>query len=312
MRETEIAAMRDEFFSDEFDYERAKTMLGSLVAREQHGDDVVTTLRPDARSLAQVELYSEPDDPRGAAGFVHRVRLVLRSPQLYSRETLETVLGAGQLAHGPSDPDEGVRSLQMVFEAPPESHGSVTLRWWPRTEDPTVLRDTDYSQQLRVDEIWFERLAIGTLSDDEYDLDEALDNASWIADTAWRVLRPTFGIQHVAAFFAEDDQSVTRQTEELLVVRPRDPRFELILVAHRGEWVASVRLQARGSSPLSVAVDVVADRLNSSPQHHPGLVRFAVEATRDAGASGTVTLMTIPDAAESSILSVAAIDVVRG
>src|SRR3954468_8785741 len=98
MREDEIAALCDEFFEPAFDQGSATVMLGSPVSSEPAGDRTVTYLRPDARSLARVDLYTVAGDD---GPVVEAVVLVLRGGRVYSRASLEQVLGVGHKSQGP-------------------------------------------------------------------------------------------------------------------------------------------------------------------------------------------------------------------
>lgn len=294
MREDEIAALCDEFFEPEFDQGSATVMLGSPVSSEPAGDRTVTYLRPDARSLARVDLYTVAGDD---GPVVEAVVLVLRGGRVYSRASLELVLGVGHKSQGPTGED-GETSWQLEFPQERALRGAVIMRWWQDEEDPPDMGAPDGPDELRVDEICF----IRALHEDEspsliprpslppfdpatVDLDEAMDTGAWVGSLAWRILRPDFTLQNAAELLGG---TPTSDGGERVAIHPADPRLMLAMLTIEGDFVTSARLDVRDGEPLILAIDAVSDRLNAMPIAQPGEITFQFESTRSRG---SVSLM---------------------
>src|SRR5262245_58821741 len=101
MREAELAALSDEFLEPEFTLDTAIGILGSPVSSELIDGRTVMYLRPDARTLARIDVFVRPSDEPDSAPFVEEMVVVLRGPRVYSRATLEGFLGPGIESAGP-------------------------------------------------------------------------------------------------------------------------------------------------------------------------------------------------------------------
>lgn len=321
MREAEIAALSAEFFEPEFDHARALVMLGTPVGGEQIDGRTVTYLRPDARSLARVEVFARPDPSGGAgAAFIEDVVVVLRGARVYSRAALEDVLGPSRKVAGPVNED-GEPSWQLEFPQSGTLPGRVLLRWWPEASDHPAMGDEGGPDPVRVEEVHLQRTRSGSGHEVPsprgsrrppspmpfVDLDEAMDAGAWLADLAWRVLRPDFSLTRAEALFGARAGSSGRSG--LVTIVPADPRLSLAIVAIEGEDVASVHIDAAEGMPIQLAPDAVADRLNTLPIFAEGVVRYRFEATRSRG---SVTLVLAPDSPPAGpIVAVVSVEIVR-
>lgn len=318
MREDQIAALVDEFFEPSFDQGAATVLLGSPVSSEPAGDRTVTYLRPDARSLARVDLYTVPGGPGEPGPVVEAVVLVLRGGHVYSRATLEGLLGAGHRSVGPTG-DDGEVSQQLEFPQERSLRGAVILRWWQDDEDPGDMGAPNGPDELRIDEVCL----IRALHDEEapgpvlrtslppfdpatVDLDEAMDTGAWVGDLAWRILRPDFTLEHATELLGGQ---ATTEGGERVALRPRDKRLALAMLTVDGNQVTSARLDAQEGSPLILAIAAVSDRLNAQPFAQPGEITFQFESTRSRGNVSLV--LTHGRAPVGSLAAVSVIEVSR-
>jgi hypothetical protein len=204
------------------------------------------------------------------------------------------------------------------------------MRWWPEPQDPDGMGTEHGPDEVRVDEVHLRRFLPGTEPGTSshgaegawhtmpvpsttpvpvIDLDEAMDTGVWLATLAWRVLRPDFSLAHALELFGSIAAPVP-DAPGLLFIHPDDPRLQQVVVSVEDESVLAARLDAPGLSPLVVALDAVADRLNAVPVHEDDTLRFQFEATRSRG---VVTLFLASNAtADSPLLAIAAMEVVRG
>lgn len=320
MREGEIAALADEFFEPTFNHDRAVAMLGSPVGRDELDGRVITYLRPDARTLARVEVFATlPEDPHGAP-FVDELILVLRGARTYSRTALEEILGPARKRPGPPNED-GEPSWQLEFDQFRTLHGTVMARWWAQPEDPEAMGEPHGPDEVRVEEIHLRRFPAGTLPQrasvpprpstppiDLGDLDEAMDTGGWLANLAWRILRFDFTLAHAYELLGTAVEPPREGTGATHLV-PHDPRLERITLVLSEGAVVSVRLEAPVNRPLVLSLDAMADRLNTTVVHqHEGTVQLPFEATR---ARGLVTLET-RQKYRGAIVAVSAATVTRG
>ncbi|MEI8255590.1 MAG: hypothetical protein WCJ30_07960, partial [Deltaproteobacteria bacterium] len=251
-----------------------------------------TYLRPDARSLARVDLYTVPGPPEEPGPLVEAVVLVLRGGRVYSRATLEELLGAGHQSAGPTG-DEGEVSLQLEFPQERSMRGSVILRWWHDEEDPADMGAPGGPDEVRVDEVCLirslheeeapnpaPRTSVPPFDPATVDLDEAMDTGAWVGDIAWRMLRPDFTLRDAIALLGGQ---ATSEGGERIALRPRDNRLALAMLTVDGDQVTSARLDVHEGSPLILAIDAVSDRLNAQPIAQPGEITFQFESTRSRG-----------------------------
>jgi hypothetical protein len=318
MREAELAALSDEFFEAEFTLDTAVGMLGSPVSAEEVDGRQVTYLRPDARSLARIEVFVRPPDAPEGEAFLEDMVLVLRGPRVYSRATLEEFLGPSTEVPGPLG-EEGEASLQLEFTQARGLRGVVIVRRWVREDDdePSVFVGEG---EVRADEVQLRRFS-GELTLDSMELaefagapavplDEAMDVGVWIADLAWKVLRFDFDLARAQELFgpgapAGGDGTGTGR----VVLTPHDARLGSVVVTVRGAEVVSVRIEPPHDAPLFLAVGAVADRLNAAPSSARSTVRFRSEATRSRGA--VALALSEAFAPDSPIVGVRSIEVVR-
>jgi hypothetical protein len=360
MRDVEIAALTDEFFEPEFDQNSAIAMLGSPVTTDDLDDRTVTYLRPDARTLARVEVYAIAPREPGGAPFVDELLLVLRGARMYSRAQLEELLGPARKTEGPSN-DEGEPSWQLEFDQARTLRGVVMMRWWPDAEDPEGMGDPGGPDEVRVEEVHLRRLAPEAaaeqvpglaaggaestmlLSEDALlsavdpsaerrpgavdkglgylapapvatpvpavDLDEAMDAGAWLANLAWRILRPDFTFERAVDLLGAAVQPLGNGPGMVALV-PHDARLQQVFVELSEAGVAAVRMDAPPAAPLVVALDAVADRLNAPPASEGEALRFRFEATRSRG---VVTLITAQGTkAGGPIVAIGTVEVTRG
>ena len=334
MREAELAALSDEFFEPEFDQGSA-TLIGSPVNTEELGGRTITFLRPDARSLARAEVYSvpAPDADGDIHPFVEDLVLVLRGARIYSRATLEEFFGKATKSVGPSSED-GEPSSQLEFPQDRTIRGVIIVRWWPDADDPEAHGEVYGPDEIRVEELHLRRFLPGMdhtsgntippgeadlLDDDEVeaddgppepevDLDEAMDTGAWVAELAWRILRPDFDITRAFDLLGTGE-SDSAAYDQRIVLRPRDPRLELAIVTVLAEQVSSVRLDMPEDAALALALDAVSDRLNALPSFVSNTLQYRFESTRSRGA---VTLVLGRGAQRGPVVRITAMEVNRG
>ena len=313
MREDEIAALCDEFFEPSFNQGSATVMLGSPVSSEPVGDRTVTYLRPDARSLARVDVYTVDAAP-GEEPVIEAVVLVLRGGRVYSRASLEQLLGVGHKSEGPGG-DEGETSWQVEFPQERSIGGAVIMRWWHDEEDPLDMGEPDGPDELRVDEICFirslgeqeplaeppPRMSVPPFDVTTVDLDEAMDTGVWVGTLAWKMLRPDFTLRDAAELFGG---TPTSDGGERVAIHPSDPRLMLAMLTVDGDFVTSARLDMREGEPLILAIDAVSDRLNASPIAQPGEITFQFESTRSRGSVSLVLTQGKPPIGPLAAVSV--------
>jgi hypothetical protein len=167
MREAEIAAITEHFFETEFAEPEAAALLGAPYERQEHEGREFVFLRPDARSLARIDLVILPAQEgaaiRGEDGelyaaepFVEEMILVLRGPVPYSRALLEEWFGAGKIAVGPENEDNEA-STQLEFDYAGAFSGQVIVRWWKDPRDPPNMGLPRGPDAIRVEEIHLRR-----------------------------------------------------------------------------------------------------------------------------------------------------------
>lgn len=187
MREAEIAAITEHFFESEFTEEYAVGLLGQATERQEHEGREWVFLRPDARSLARVDLAIRPPKEgeaiRGEDGqlyaaepFVEELVLVLRGPVPYSRSLLESWFGPGRLAVGPENED-GQPSTQIEYDYVGSFSGQFIVRWWKEPTDPPNMGSPSGPDEIRVEEVHLRRPYPGDSEEQEIDAEEIDDAA---------------------------------------------------------------------------------------------------------------------------------------
>lgn len=185
MREAEIAAITEHFFETEFTEEYAVGLLGQAVERQEHEGREWVFLKPDARTLARVDLAIRPpkegetirgpDGELYAAGpFIEDVVLVLRAPVMYSRSMFESWFGPGRLNVGPENED-GDPSLQLEYDYVGTFNGQVIIRWWREPTDPPNMGQPDGPDEVRIEEVHLRRPWPGDTPEEEADAEEIDD-----------------------------------------------------------------------------------------------------------------------------------------
>lgn len=187
MREAEIAAITEHFFESEFTEEYAVGLLGQAAERQEHEGREWVFLRPDARSLARIDLAIRPpregESIRGEDGelyaaepFIEELVLVLRGPVPYSRSMFESWFGEGRLATGPVNED-GEASTQLEYEYNGTLNGQVIIRWWREPSDPPNMGKPNGPDEVRVEEVHLRRPYPGDVEEQELDADELDEDA---------------------------------------------------------------------------------------------------------------------------------------
>lgn len=185
MREAEIAAITEHFFESEFTEEYAVGLLGQAVERQEHEGREWVFLRPDARTLARIDLAIRPPKEgeaiRGEDGelyaaepFIEELVLVLRGPVPYSRSMFESWFGPGRLNTGPENED-GDPSLQLEYDYVGTFSGQVIIRWWKEPSDPPNMGRPNGPDEVRVEEVHLRRPWPGDAVEEEVDAEEIDD-----------------------------------------------------------------------------------------------------------------------------------------
>ncbi|MBL8680735.1 MAG: hypothetical protein JNK05_16265 [Myxococcales bacterium] len=185
MREAEIAAITEHFFETEFTEEGAVGLLGQAAERQEHEGREWVFLRPDARTLARVDLAIRPPKEgeaiRGEDGelyaaepFVEELVLVLRGPVPYSRSMFESWFGPGRLAPGPVNED-GQPSVQLEYDYVGTFSGQVIIRWWREPTDPPNMGHPKGPDEVRVEEVHLRRPYPADAEEQEVDAEEIDD-----------------------------------------------------------------------------------------------------------------------------------------
>jgi hypothetical protein len=186
MREAEIAAITEHFFETEFTEYDAVGLLGAATERQEHEGREWVFLRPDARSLARVDLGIRPPKEgeaiRGTDGelyaaepFVEEMVLVLRGPVPYSKDLLESWFGPGRLAVGPENED-GQLSTQVEYDYVGGFSGQLIIRWWKEPSDPPNMGKPTGPDEIRVEEVHLRRHYTGDAEEQEVDAEEIVDD----------------------------------------------------------------------------------------------------------------------------------------
>jgi hypothetical protein len=264
MREAEIAAITEHFFESEFTEEYAVGLLGQATERQEHEGREWVFLRPDARSLARVDLAIRPpregESIRGEDGelyaaepFIEELVLVLRGPVPYLRSTLESWFGPGRLGVGPENED-GEASTQIEYDYVGTYSGQVIIRWWREPSDPPNMGRPNGPDEVRVEEVHLRRPYPSDADEEEVDAEEIDDEIDGDAveehDASEHTVMTDSMLQH--ATIPPVDHSPTHQQQALNV------KFSLDEAMDSGVWMADLAWKIlRQDFTIDRALDVL-------------------------------------------------------